>query len=65
MYRIQRLKYSKEYFDRFLFSKKQKGGKTNVLISSLMTCRQAKLNIKTRQHAALACCRYPVFAVCP
>ena len=55
LYRIQRLKYSKEYFSRFLFSKIKKGGKTNVLISSMMTSRHAQLNITTRQHAALAC----------
>ena len=55
IYRIQRLKCFKEYFSRFLFSKIKKGGKTNVLIILIMTSRQAKLNIKKRQHAALAC----------
>ena len=55
LYRMERLKYFKEYFSRFLFSKIKKGGKTNVLICLIMTSRQAKLNIKTHQHAALAC----------
>ena len=52
-------------YGRFLIQILEKGGEYDVEIAVIITVRQAKLNIKKSWHAALACCRYPVFAVCP
>jgi len=57
--------HSKGCYGRFLIQILKKGGEYDVKIAVIVTVRQAKLNIKKSWHAALACSRYPVFAVCP
>jgi len=52
-------------YGRFLIQILEKGGEYDVEIAVNITVRQAKFNNKKSWHAALACCRCPVIAVCP